>query len=386
MGTAPFVFSGAVALLAYTYGVYPAIIGLLARLTPRPVRARLDYCPRVTVIIVVRNEAARIEAKLASCLAQDYPAGRLDVLVADDGSCDGTVDRVRAFGHARVRLVAFAQPRGKSACINDAMQSCETDVVVLTDARQMLHPRAVRRLVADLADPGVGAVGGELVFVDCDGSAHARGMGAYWRFETFLRNAESSIHSSPGLSGALYALRRSCFRPIAPDTILDDVAIPMQVVRQGFRAVSQPLAVAYDHVTTSPAQERRRKIRTLAGNYQLLVRAPWLVVPWRNPIALQFISHKVLRLFGPWALLAALVSNGVLALDAPLIWGGPLALQAGLYGLAWRAQRRPGTAWGMPARLAATFVALNAYAVLGLLEFLGNRDLHRWGGTAPPRE
>lgn len=368
---------GCVALLAYTYFGYPALAGLWARLAPWPVASSPDYRPHVAVIVVARNEAARIRAKIETCLAQDYPSALLRVIVASDGSTDGMESAVRAFDPERVRLLAYPQARGKAACLNDAIASCNEEVLVLTDARQRLNPEAVRHLVANLADPRVGAVGGELVFVDGDASAFASGVSAYWRYEKFIRRSQAAIHSVPGVSGALYALRRECFRPIPPNTILDDVAIPMQAVMQGKRVVFESRAMAYDTPSTEAGQERRRKVRTLAGNFQLITLYPHLLLPWRNPILLQFVSHKVLRLLAPWAMLSALAANAVLALHSTFYFV-LLVLQLAFYALPLLGALLPACRNWNPVKLSTTFIALNGFALLGLFEFITNRKAHLW--------
>lgn len=378
-------FWAAVLLVLYPYAIYPAVIGIWARLAPRPPRVDSHYRPRVAMVVVARNEAARIEAKIASCLAQDYPADRLRLIVASDGSTDATNDIVRAHPDPRVGLLAFSQTRGKAACLNDAVAQCDEEVIVFTDARQRLSPEAVSRLVAVLGDPQVGAVSGELVFQDESATAFSSGVGAYWRYEKFIRRSEAAIHSVPGVTGALYALRRDCFRPIPPVTILDDVLIPMQVVLQGLRVVFEAGALAYDQPSKEAAQERRRKVRTLAGNFQLLRLCPALLLPWRNPIFFQFLSHKVMRLVAPWAMLAAMVSNAVLAPGSAL-WTAMLVAQIVFYSLPLLGAWLPALGRLAPVRLATTFILLNAYAALGLFEYLTNRNAHLWkSGAATPQ-
>ncbi len=372
-----------ITLLIYTYLGYPALVGLWARLAPRPVAISSDHQPRVALIVVARNEVARIQAKIETCLAQDYPPDRLRVLIVSDGSTDGMDELVRAQGSPRVGLLTFPITRGKAACLNDAIASCEEDTLVLTDARQRLNPEAVRQLVANLADPHVGAVSGELVFVAEDANAFASGVSAYWRYEKFIRRSQAAIHSVPGVTGALYALRKSCFRPIAPNTILDDVAIPMQVAMQGKRVVFESGALAFDSPSTQAQQERRRKVRTLAGNFQLLVLYPQLLLPWRNPIFLQFVSHKLLRLLAPWAMLLALLSNAFLALHFAQ-YAALLVMQLMFYALPLLGALVPVCRnWGL-VKLATTFISLNGYAMLGLFEFLSNRNAHLWRATSAP--
>ncbi len=366
-------------LLAYTFVGYPAWMALRARLRPRPVRRR-PCTPSVAIVVVMHNEAGRVRDKLQTCLAQDYPADRLRVIVVSDGSTDDTPRLVAGHGDPRVRLLAFEQRRGKAACLNDAVAACDEDIIVFTDARQRLNREAVRCLVENFADLRVGAVSGELVFVDERQPSFGQGVDAYWRYEKMIRRSEAAVHSVPGATGALYALRRTAFRPIAAQTILDDVAIPMQACLSGLRVVFDGRAIAFDQPSQAVAQERRRKVRTLAGNFQILALMPALLVPWRNPIFLQYLSHKVLRLLAPWALLLLLALNGLLALDSTL-YAGLLALQLAFYGLPAVAQLWPRLRAWKPARIVQAFVALNAFAVLGLVEFLTNRDAHRWSSA-----
>lgn len=371
-----FVFWFALGLLAYTYAGYPLCVAVWARLRPDPVR-RGAFEPPVAIIVVAHNEGARIERKIATCLAQDYPADRLRIVVASDGSTDDTCARIVALGHANVTVLPFSTRRGKAACLNDAVASCTEEVVVLTDARQMLNPEAVRCLLENLADARVGAVSGELMLVRDDMTPFGEGVDAYWRYEKFIRQREGLIHSAPGVTGALYALRRACFQPIPERTILDDVAIPMQAVRAGFRAVFDGRAHAYDQASKSPAQEQMRKVRTLAGNYQLMAMMPWLLVPWRNPIFVQFMSHKVLRLIAPFAMLALLLANLALV-GRSAGYGVFLLVQVAGYGLPLAGRFWPAVGAWRVTKLASAFVLLNAYAVLGLRQFLSQRDGHLW--------
>jgi poly-beta-1,6-N-acetyl-D-glucosamine synthase len=202
---------------------------------------------------------------------------------------------------------------------------------VFADARQTFARSALRALVANFSDPGVGAVSGELILLDEQGREAADGVGLYWRYEKWLRAMESGIHSMMGATGAIYAIRRDLYRPLPENTILDDVMTPMSIVIRGWRAVFDPSARAFDRVASAAAVEYTRKVRTLAGNYQLLALMPALLLPWRNPVAFQFVSHKAGRLLVPYCLAALLLSN-------LFLWHGVyplfLAAQAGFYGTA----------------------------------------------------
>jgi len=207
--------------------------------------------------------------------------------------------------------------------LNSAVRRARGDIIVFADARQALEPSAVRELVANFADPTVGAVSGELVLMrelntetltlptlrekGCIEDSTA--VGLYWRYEKAIRSMESGIHSTPGATGAIYAIRRELYSDLPEDTLLDDVLIPLRIVLGGKRAVFDPEAKAYDMVACCPLAEYDRKVRTLSGNYQLLAQAPELLLPWRNPIFFQFVSHKLGRLLVPYALIGAIVTN-----------------------------------------------------------------------------
>ncbi|HEY6985848.1 MAG TPA: glycosyltransferase family 2 protein, partial [Rhodanobacteraceae bacterium] len=325
-------FFASVGLIAFAYFGYPLLLAVVAWVAPKPVR-RAPFAPRVTIVVVGYNEEAAIAAKIESCLGQRYPRDSLRLLIVSDGSTDGMPRVVRDYGDARVQLLAFEQRRGKAACLNDALAACQDEFVVLSDARQPLDPDAVAFLMENFADDTVGAVSGELRFRTDGASGFAEGIDAYWRYEKFIRQKESEIGSAVGVSGALYALRRVLWQPIPAQTILDDVLIPMNVAMQDRRVVFDARAVAWDRPSHSPARERVRKVRTLAGNFQLIALRPDFLVPGRNPMFVGLVCHKLLRLVVPLAMALALAANAMLATQGAF-WAFALALQLGCYGIA----------------------------------------------------
>lgn len=379
-------FSLAILQLAYTFAGYPVILLFWSRLLPRRTDAVTEFSttpPRVAIVVVVHNGAALIESKIRTCLAQDYPAELLRVVIVSDGSTDNTNELVHAVqkAGARVTLVAFPVRRGKAACLNDAAAACDEEVIVFTDVRQRLSANAVRALTLKLANTDVGAVSGELQFETTDASGFGQGMDAYWRYEKFMRRAESDVASSVGVTGALYAIRRALFVPIPADTVLDDLLIPMNVVMRGKRVLFENDAHAYDRPSQSPAQERIRKVRTLAGNFQLIARLPRVLVPVLNPIAFQFWSHKVMRLLAPLALVVALLANAYLALVGTIAQSLFIALfiaQITCYAAAIVGLTLPAANRIMIVKFATAFLSLNWFVVLGFIEFCANRDPHLW--------
>ncbi len=319
------------ACLVYVYAGYPILVWAAAALRPRPV-ARTDVLPSVSVLVSAHNEEARIDTRLQNLLALDYPRHRIEILVGSDGSTDATVERARHY--PGVTVVDFPRRRGKPTVLNDLARIARGDVLVLGDVRQRYDADAVRALVAPLADEAVGAVSGELFLAPReDGGGVGRGVGVYWRYEKFIRSQESRLDSTVGVTGAVYAIRRELFEPLPADAILDDVLLPMRIVRRGYRVLFEPAARAYDSAPASSREEFTRKVRTIAGNFQLFARERWLLNPLRNRLWAQTVSHKCLRLASPLLLVVVLAANSAL-LDVPF-YRWTFAAQALFYAAAF---------------------------------------------------
>lgn len=378
MSFAMVLLAGSLALVGWTYLGYPLLMLVLAKWRARPV-ATGPWEPSVSVCVCVHDALEWLPGKVADVLGHDYPANRLELVIVDDGSTDGTGEWLAQLaGHPRVRTTSVQPRRGKSACLADAVALSRNEVLVFTDVRQRFEPGSIARLCAALWSGGYRLVGGALGFRTARG--YARSLDAYRRYEGWLRGNESASGSVVGVSGAIYALRRSDMPSVPPGLILDDVWVPMRVATQGGRIGLEPRAIAWDQPCTDPAQEAGRKRRTLAGNWQLLALWPELLLPWRNPLWLRFLSHKVLRLLVPFALAAALVSNLVL-LGAHPAMQVLLAIQATGYVSAAAGWAWPTLRGVLPVRLATTFLEMNVYAALGLLDFLRQRHSHLWDAT-----
>lgn len=369
----------ALGVVAFTYLGYPAAMALLARLYPRPLRMSA-HMPSIDVLLVVHNGAQQLPAKLANLLALDYPPELLRINVVCDGCNDGTEAIARQYPSDRIRVLAFAERRGKSACIGSALPSLTAALVLFNDVRQRIDPGAAKALAAALSDPGVGAASGELMLEADNG--YGRGVDAYWRYEKMIRRLESASGSLVGATGALYAARRQAIAPVPPGVVLDDMWIPLGIAAAGYRVVFVPQALAYDRATADAVDEERRKRRTLAGNYQLLHRWPRLAIPGAHPLALRLWGHKWLRLLAPWLLLLILLANLWLALRGSSFYQYLLLLQLLAYAAAVVGRCWPGAATRLlPVRLASAFLSLNTSAMLALMDYLKNPHAHLWQTT-----
>jgi cellulose synthase/poly-beta-1,6-N-acetylglucosamine synthase-like glycosyltransferase len=305
---AAIVFWLALGTMLYVYVGYPLMLMAWRRLAPRPVR-KADCEPTVSLVIAMHNEIHDAEAKMQNCFQLDYPLEKLQIIVSLDAPTDGTDDILRQYRGRRVEVVVSQVRCGKASALNSGVALATGEIVVFADARQRFDRRAIRELVANFADSSVGAVSGQLILLDREGREAGDAAGLYWRYEKALRAMESEIHSVPGATGAIYAIRREMYSPLRPKTVLDDVVNPMRIVLAGKRAILESNARAYDASSVSPEVEFGRKRRTLMGNYELFIETPQLLLPWRNPIFIQMVSHKVGRLVVPYCLVAMLISN-----------------------------------------------------------------------------
>jgi cellulose synthase/poly-beta-1,6-N-acetylglucosamine synthase-like glycosyltransferase len=367
-------FWGSLLFIGYTYAGYPLILWLRSLLVKRPVNKGLIE-PNISIVIAVRNEVMHIRKKLDCLCAMDYPGNKYEIIIVSDGSTDGTADTIKSCPYDNVSIIEHKTQRGKAASLNEGMQRACGEIVVFADARQQVAPDAVANLAANFLDPSVGCVSGELILVHDGESQIKREMGAYWNYEKWIRMLESETGSVVGATGALYAIRRELFDPLPPETILDDVLTPLNIVLRGYRCLFDNTALANDSFSKDMGQEWRRKVRTLTGNWQLLGLRPELLLPWRNTCWWRFISHKIMRLFVPFSLIILFVSGmqlqGVVYLVATI-------LQCFLYTLAVGCVLIPGLRRLRVASFCYFFLVMNAAALIGFWFWITGKSISVW--------
>lgn len=359
-------------LVVYPYLVYPSLLALLRRVMPRPPR-KAPIEPAVSLLVAAFNEEDVMAAKIENSLALDYPADRLEIVVASDGSSDGTNAIAARYADGQcVRLVAFPVNRGKLAAVNDVIPQLTGEIVVFSDASSMLSPESIRALVANFADPAVGAVSGAYLVRNPARSALGKQEDFYWRFETSLKAAEAELSSTLGAHGALYAIRRQLYPFPEPGVINDDFVIPLRIVARGYRAVYEPGAVAVEEA--HEMEGFRRRVRIATGNIQQLRELPRLLVPPRALPLFFFVSHKAMRLLVPPAMMTCLVAN-LFLLRSP-VYGALFAGQLAFYALALG-----GAAFALRPRLLRLpyyFAMVNAALIVALFERVVRRRPVTW--------
>lgn len=293
------------ALIGYSFAGYPMLMGLLARCCPKPWKEAIEPEKGLSIVLCAHNAESIICERLQNLLDCTWE-GPLEIIVVCDGCTDDTVQVIEALAATQIRVLQTQTKGGKPAGLNLALPHCLHEIVVLADARQSFAKDALQKLAAPFADAEVGAVSG-LLEIAASEAGGGRGVDLYWRLETKLRAFEGRFDSVIGCTGAICAIRRNLFEPLPADTLLDDVVIPMRIAHKGHRVIYEPAAKAYDPQRLEPEKEKKRKLRTLVGNFQMIERYPAWMLPWRNRLWWMLISHKYLRLLVPWLMIAALV-------------------------------------------------------------------------------
>lgn len=296
----------ATALAGYILFGYPLALAYFFRKSRPAVRKDPTYQVPVTVILSVYNGASFLKQKLDSIGALQYPPELIQVLVVSDGSVDQTEaiaqDYQRRNGPGRIRIELLVQPhRGKAAALNLAVSHATGEILFFTDVRQPLDAAALHQLVANFADPEVGAATGEMRLLP-SAAGEQQDMDLYWRYELWVRRRHTEVNSLFNTTGCIYALRKSLFKELPEDTLSDDAVLPLRAYFQNYRIVFDPTAIAYDYPAL-PGTEFRRRWRNLAGLWQVHIRFPRLLGPFHRMWA-HFLPHKAGRLFLPWVLLA----------------------------------------------------------------------------------
>jgi glycosyltransferase involved in cell wall biosynthesis len=328
-------FWGSLGALAWTHVGYPVAAAALARVRPRPV-GKEDVTPEVTVVVAAHDEEEVIARRVENLLALDYPAERLAIVVASDGSTDRTDEIVEeiAAKAASVRLLR-SERAGKATAQNRAVESISSEVVAFSDANSRWEPDALRKLVRSFADPDVGYVCGQLRLESGDGASQE---GLYWRYELWLRESESALGSITAGNGAIYAVRRSDYLGWDDPRIGHDFGLPFRLVQRKRRAVYEREAVAWEKPARDAEDEYRRKVRMMTRSWRPLLDGS-LARTGDSLYLAELVSHRVLRYGSGVVHLVLLGSSATLAGESPLY---TLAFvgQLGFLALAYAGRRR----------------------------------------------
>jgi cellulose synthase/poly-beta-1,6-N-acetylglucosamine synthase-like glycosyltransferase len=370
-------------LVFYTYAGYPVLASLLARCFGRgnkPLEDDPDYLPTISLLIAAYNEESVLETRLLNALATDYPADKREIVVASDGSTDGTADIVRKYADQGVRLIDYKCRRGKASVLNAAFGELNGEIIVLSDANTYTEPKAYRKLVRWFRDPKLGVVCGRLVLTDVHTGHNVDSL--YWRYETFIKRSEGRLGALLGANGAIYAIRRDVYTPIPNDVLIDDLVIPLLArLRTGCAITYDADAVAHEETAPDFGHEFRRRSRIGAGGFQSMGLLWRLLDPRQGWVALTFFSHKILRWLGPFFLIGMVATN-LFLLDWT-IFRWLMAGQVGFYFLSTLGAYVPSQLKPLkPLRLFTMFTGMNVALLLGFWRWLSGSQNAAWQRTA----
>lgn len=362
--------------IVYTYLLFPLILHLRAKGAQPLSAAEPAQWPSVSIVIAAHNEAANLPAKLASLRELDYPVELIELIIVSDGSTDGTDTYLEQqfAGNDQWKYKHLPQSLGKCGALNEGVAMASGDIILFMDGRQRVSSNAMKLLIPYLLRDDVGAASGELILSE-DGSLEAGNFGLYWRYEKWIRDNESRLFSTTGVTGALYAIRRAEFKPNRIGTLLDDFDTPVGLLKHGKRTLFIPGAYAFDKAADDIKQEFGRKVRNLAGNWQSYQTNPWLFNPFKNPVWWQFLSHKVFRLLVPYALIIAFITA---AHGQTTFLNIMFVLQIVFYALALANHLKlPGTS-NKVMNMINVFLQLNAAAFVATFRYFASKRAISW--------
>ena len=374
---AEILFWASVVALGYTYIGYPLLVFLVSIVFPRRV-GKKDFEPTVSIIITAYNEERDIKTKLENTLALDYPKDKLEIIVASDCSTDKTDEIVSGFSSKGVCLYRQPERLGKTPAQNSGVEVAQNEIILFSDATTLYEPNVLRQMMPNFADESVGCVAGKLVYVDPANTGIGSGARSYWGYETFLKTHESRACSLIGVSGCLYAVRRSAYIPMYAEAC-SDFLIVTKVMEQGLRTVYEPKAVCIEETNRSTEKELQMRVRVITQTFTDLWRHRKMMNPFRSGFyAMELISHKLMRYFVPFMLIGIFVSTVILA-HLSIWFEILLILQLSFYAMALIAfsLERLGVQFRLVS-LPQYFVLTNVASVIALYKTLSGEKIARW--------
>lgn len=374
---AQIIFWTSVGLIFYVYLGYPILVFLISRSFPKVVK-QADFEPQVSIVITAYNEERDIRRKLENTLLIDYPSEKLEIIVASDCSSDKTDAIVREFSDKNVTLLRQPERGGKTAAQNMAVENASGEIILFSDATSIYKPNVLREMLPSFADETVGCVAGKLIYTDDSGSTVGQAAKSYWSYETLLKESESSACSLIGVSGCIYAVRRSAYQPMYPEAC-SDFLIATVVYKQGMRTIYEPNAICTEETNRQSKKEMRMRVRVISQTFTDLWRNREMLNPFHSGFfAIELISHKVLRYSIPLFLASVLISAGFLAFYSTFYFAVFLA-QIAFYFLAFAAWvfERNGVKVG-PLSVPLYFVLTNVASIAGFFQFLRGEKYASW--------
>ena len=381
-----FLFWFSLFIVFYSYIGYGLLIYFLVRMkrvfSKKNAQGPMaDFEPEVSLIISAYNEEDFIEKKILNSLELDYPSEKLSLLMITDGSNDKTADIIR--NYPQIALLHQDERRGIVAAMNRAMKHVRTPYVIFSDANTLLNQACVKEMMKHYANPKVGGVAGEKkVLSGNQGEMAGAGEGLYWKYESLLKKLDSEFYTVVGAAGELFSVKTALFREVSENTIIEDLVQSLQICKEGYLIIYEPMAYATESASVSMQEEQKRKIRISAGAFQAMVILKGIFNVFKYPLlAFQFISHRVLRwTLSPLCLVVLFISSlGIIYKGGGWFYQLSLLTQVLFYVMAW-------IGWLFANHNQQTkgfyapyyFLFMNLSVFLGFIRFIRNRQSAIW--------
>jgi len=374
------VFWCSIGLILYTYVFYPFYIFILIRFFKKNVGAFYNTnLPTVSIIISAYNEEKILPEKIKNLYAIDYPSDKIEFLFGSDGSDDQTNSILDSVNKPNFKAEIFKNRMGKANVLNHLVQKAQGEIFLFSDANTMFEPSTVKKIVKHFSDSSVGGVCGELILSTDRKFVGEVGEMSYWKYESWLKKMESDYKTLIGATGAVYAIRKSLFRPLPSNkAVTDDFLIPLEVVRKGYRVLYEPDAKAYEEPLSNVADEFQRKVRIGASNFNGISEFTDLLKPKYGFVAFALWSHKIIRWFVPFLLIIILSSTIILSFQHDfyllILKIEIVFIVLALFGFLFEVKNKSLGILGFP----YYFIAMNLALFVGFIRFLRGSQSPSW--------
>lgn len=367
-------------LVVYSYVLYPILLVIFGKFWIKERFRKSDELPGISIVIAAYNEEKVIKSRIENCLKGDYPRDKLEIIIASDGSDDKTCEIVREYSEQGIVLYDYKERRGKGNVLNETVPKAKNEIIVFSDANTMFAHDALVKIVRNFGDERVGCVCGGLHFVNPKDGKTGELEGFYWKYETIMKKIEGRHGFLLGCNGAIFAIRKELYQACEADTIIEDFVLPMRILQKGHAVIYDPEAVAIEESAAQIIQEKHRRIRIGAGDFQALFRLLPMLNPLRGLSAIAFLSHKVLRWVAPFFLILIFVLNLLLIKEKLYLF--IYALQCFFYFSALIGQLL--SKLGISLRLfnlCYYFVSMNVALFLGFIRYVRGTQSAAWKRT-----
>jgi len=371
-----------VALLLYVHLLYPVVMAMLARIRSKEWQKDEQLEPTVSIILAVFNEEKVIEECINGLLQLDYPTSKVEILVGSDGSKDATNAILTRLGnaHSSIKPFFFTQQRGKCAVVNDLVKQASGEILLFTDADIVFPKEEIWLHVRHYATKEVGGVSGSLAFQSHHTDGLIQAESDYLSMELRLRLNEAKVHSTVGIFGGNYSIRRELWRPLPSDPVCDELYCGLSIIERGFRIIFDETALSYELYGRTMQDEFKRKVRFSARGLITMTHFPRLLGISGGVIALMLWSHKIIRWMTPFLLAGVVVASvlGVISTQN-LLYTILLGLSSGILGISVLGYLLEQVNTSIPGvKQVQWFVAMNIAFAKGIVRFFSRKEKPTW--------